>query len=173
MSSRKRTYVDKHPPYERRRVAVEFDQDEGRTHQSFRDQCDINMIFARFVKTNGELDHINPGSPMYGDFTDSYDLRESIERVARAQESFLLLPAKVKDLVNQDPARLLDAIADPAMHDDLVEAGFDLASVVPGYDTSGRDESPKELAEPAPTPEDSPPPKPSEPAGAGPAPSEA
>lgn len=164
--SEKRSFEKKHPPYRRTRVSKSFDQDEGRTHQSFKDQCDINKIFARFVKTGGNVDHINPGTPMYGDFTHSFDLRDSIERVSRANAAFAALPAAVRDLVNQDPAALLDAIADPEQHEALAEAGFNLGHLVPEGDVQS-----DQLPLPG-TPEPTPP-KPSEAAPEVAAPSEA
>ena len=49
------------------------------TKQSFREQCDINAIIARWQDT-GMLEHINKENPRYGDFSTSTDFRSALGR---------------------------------------------------------------------------------------------
>lgn len=51
------------------RVRLEFDPDQGRTHQSFKDECDINNIVATYART-GIVPHMARGKPQYGDVPD-------------------------------------------------------------------------------------------------------
>lgn len=57
-------------PYERHPVGISFDPDEGQTHQSFKDECDVNNIIDLHTRT-GLVTHLNPGSPQYGDCPES------------------------------------------------------------------------------------------------------
>jgi hypothetical protein len=56
-------------PHEVPRVSIEFDPDNGRTHQSFKDECDINRIVSTFART-GIVPHVQKGEPQYGDCPD-------------------------------------------------------------------------------------------------------
>lgn len=56
-------------PFARRRVSVAFDPKECRTHQSFRDECDINQILAQFGRT-GVMPSVARGRPQYGEVPD-------------------------------------------------------------------------------------------------------
>lgn len=55
-------------PFDRQRLQISFPE-VGRTKQSFKNQCDIDDIVARFQKT-GVLPQINPITPQYGDAPD-------------------------------------------------------------------------------------------------------
>lgn len=52
-------------PWERSRVSISFDPDEDLTHQSFKDECDINNIIDLHTRT-GIVNHLNRGTPQYG-----------------------------------------------------------------------------------------------------------
>lgn len=56
-------------PFVRRRVALKFDPEESRTHQSFADECDIDQILGQFART-GVINHLNPAKPQYGEVPD-------------------------------------------------------------------------------------------------------
>ncbi|AXL15424.1 internal scaffolding protein [Microviridae sp.] len=53
-------------PHEVPRVSISFDPEEGRTHQSFKDECDINRIVDTYART-GVIPHVQLGQPQYGD----------------------------------------------------------------------------------------------------------
>lgn len=53
-------------PWEREECSIWFDPDDGRTHQSFRDECDVNKILDLHVRT-GLVNHLNQGKPQYGE----------------------------------------------------------------------------------------------------------
>lgn len=57
-------------PWERHRVAISFDPQQGRTHQSFKDECDINAIIDLHTRT-GMVTHLNPGTPQFADCPES------------------------------------------------------------------------------------------------------
>lgn len=92
--------------------------------------ADINFIVARYKKT-GEL----PVARRAGMFSDMSlpDYKDAMDLMTTAQQSFALLPARVRAAFNNDPAALLDAldhVADPKVHQRLFEAGV-LASPPP------------------------------------------
>jgi len=85
--------------------------------------ADINHIVSRYKKT-GEL----PVSQRAGMFSDmsSVDLKEALDVVRSAEQSFAALPARVRASFNNDPntlLRALDASNDPRVHQYLFDAG--------------------------------------------------
>jgi hypothetical protein len=78
----------------RRRVSISFDPAEDRTQQSFKDECDINNIMARYLRT-GQLPASNR-EPVYLDTT-AFDFQAAQDLVARARGEFSLLPADERD----------------------------------------------------------------------------
>lgn len=110
----------------------------GRTKQSFKDECDINVIMRRYQVT-GELVHLNQRSPLFGDFPDM-DFQSAMAIVIQARENFATLPSEVRDRFANDPGRLLSFLQDPANREEAIKLGL------------------VRIAEqPAPTPEPSPP----------------
>lgn len=57
-------------PWERHRQSISIDPETGRTHQSFKDECDVDRIIELHTRT-GLVTHLNPGKPQYGDAPDS------------------------------------------------------------------------------------------------------
>lgn len=57
-------------PWERHRQSISIDPETGLTHQSFKDECDINNIIDLHTRT-GMVTHLNPGKPQYGVMPDS------------------------------------------------------------------------------------------------------
>lgn len=53
-------------PHERVRVRHSFDPEDGRTHQSFKDECDIHQIVDSYART-GLVNHLASGPVQYGD----------------------------------------------------------------------------------------------------------
>lgn len=56
-------------PYDRPRLAVSYDPDRGRTHQSFKDECDITRIVDTYARTGIIPTHRM--QPIYGDAPES------------------------------------------------------------------------------------------------------
>lgn len=93
------------------------------TKQSFSDECDINVIMARFEKT-GVLTSENAQSPRYGDFSDVIDYDESLRVVMEAEEAFMALPAKVRARFQNDPSEIIEFVRDPANLQEAVSLGL-------------------------------------------------
>lgn len=95
----------------------------SRTKQSFKDDCDINLIVERHAST-GIWDHLNPRQPTYGDFTLATALQDAIALVSSADDDFEALPAKVRALCDNDPVKLLQLSSEPGGFAELVNAGL-------------------------------------------------
>ena len=109
----------------RKRVSLDCGE-ELRTKQSFRDECDINVITAQYVRT-GLLSHTNRREPMYGDFSQSRDLKASLEAVSAAEAEFGALDAQVRAAAWNDPVRFLDMLASEEGCAELEAAGLVLS----------------------------------------------
>lgn len=103
---------------------VQYVNDEpSLTKQSESEDCDINVIMARFEKT-GLLTHSNDASPRYGDFADVVDYDESLRVVMEADEAFSSLPARVRARFENDPSQLIDFVRDPANKQEAINLGL-------------------------------------------------
>lgn len=108
--------------FERNRTQLTATED-GRTHQSFKDECDVNQILKRWRKS-GELNHLNTRQPTYGDFTNPTDYLTACTQVIAAQADFDSLSARIRDRMGNDPAKLLEYLADPANNEEAIELGL-------------------------------------------------
>lgn len=93
-----------------------------RTQQSFKDECDINVIMERFGKT-GQV----PGNlrvPSYDDFTGVTDFQSAMNAVREASENFMELPAKVRARFDNDPQLFLEFVASEDNRQEAVDLGL-------------------------------------------------
>ena len=104
-----------------RRVQIMFPE-ETMTKQSFREECDINNIMAKFQVT-GMATHINEHQPQYG-FATSHQFFESMQIVAKANTMFEELPSSIRAKFRNDPAQFLDFVQDPNNAEELREMGL-------------------------------------------------
>lgn len=79
--------------------------------ESFRDECDINKIMARYAKT-GHLPGLIQENPIYGDFSDTPTYMEAVQLVDRAETAFMALPAEVRAECGNEPAVFLERVTD-------------------------------------------------------------
>jgi len=93
---------------------------DGMTHQSFKDECDINSILNSWNKT-GELGHVNTYEGSYLDLTHVHDYQKSLELVMNAENAFADLDAKIRAKFDNDPAKLLAFIHSPNTTREMLE----------------------------------------------------
>lgn len=96
---------------------------QGATKQSFKDECDINRIMARYQVTGVLPEQLMPGNPQYVDVT-GIDYQNGMQQIAKAQSLFEGLPAKVRDRFKNDPAEFLNFAENPENQAALVEMGL-------------------------------------------------
>lgn len=97
----------------------------SRTKQSFRDECDVNLIVKNHGR-NGVVSHFNGAEPSFGDYTEAVDLKAAMDRVFEANETFASLPSAVRRVAGESPVEMLAMLQDPDGANDLVDAGLDL-----------------------------------------------
>lgn len=85
---------------DRKQVLARHVQD-GRTQKHMARATDINNILAKYKKT-GVIEHINRAMARYGDFSEYSDVAtlENMDKMAKAQASFEMLPAEVRNKFN-------------------------------------------------------------------------
>lgn len=104
--------------WDRNRQTIEF-AGVSRTKQSMKDECDINLIMKKFIKT-GAITHFAKHAGAYLDVP-AQDYRECLEILENAQNMFQELPAVIRRQFGDDPANFLDFVQDekniPAMRE--------------------------------------------------------
>lgn len=103
--------------------AISFEGEVSLTHQSFRDECDINHIMKRYEKT-GILDHVNKHQGAYGDFTQVASYQDALQVVSEAERMFLTLPARIRAEFDNDPGTFLQFATNPDNGERMVELGL-------------------------------------------------
>lgn len=95
---------------------------ESRTKQSFRDECDINRIMARYQNT-GVLEFVQKREARYADVS-AVDYQEACNLVAGAQSMFHELPSALRARFDNDPAQLLAFLDNPSNLQEAIELGI-------------------------------------------------
>lgn len=101
---------------------LEAEKPYGRTKQSFKDECDINTIIQRFLRT-GQLDLANKLEPRYGDCT-GIEFQSACQTVAAAKSLFAELPAALRNRFENEPAKFLDFVHDDRNIEEARELGL-------------------------------------------------
>lgn len=114
--------VVKHAYSPRTRVTVDCSGEPSRTKQSFKNECDINKIMAKFQRT-GAISHLAAHGARYGDFT-SQDFTEAMNTIAQVNTMFEELPSSLRDRFGNEPEAFLDFVQNPDNHDEMVELGL-------------------------------------------------
>ncbi len=96
---------------------------ESLTKQAFKDQVDINKIVAKYQKT-GMVNHLNQREPFYGDVSDIRTYQESLDVVNKAEELFMGMTADVRAKFHNDPAEMVEFLADEKNSDEAVKLGL-------------------------------------------------
>ncbi len=93
------------------KVVTQIGDNEAPAKQSFKDECDINMIMAKYQKT-GTLSHLATHGSRYG-FATSKDFRDCMETVKEAEALFAALPSAVRRKFGESPHSFLRFCENP------------------------------------------------------------
>lgn len=93
------------------------------TDQSSKKMCDINNIMKTYEKT-GMLPNLKQKIPRYIDNTLIPSLEEAFRITESAFSDFQKLPAIVRKLMDNDPSKMENFIADPANKEILLKHGI-------------------------------------------------
>lgn len=106
----------------RRRVAVTTPAGSEGAKQHFKKECDINFIVDQYQRT-GAIYHFNTRQPQYG-FAEAVDFREALEIVKQGQSVFDALPSSLRSKFENDPARFLEFVQNPANAEEMAQLGL-------------------------------------------------
>lgn len=104
------------------RQTVEFSL-PSQTKQSFKDECDINVIMGRYLRTGILPETLNQLNAQYGDVSD-VDFQSAMELVAGAQTLFNELPSSIRNRFQNDPGQFLAFTSDPKNRPEMAEMGL-------------------------------------------------
>lgn len=94
------------------------------TVQSEKDNCDINLIIKRSEKSGILPVRSDYANAMFGDFTEIPDYQTALNAVNAANETFMSLPAEIREQFSNDPAKFVDFAMDEANIDKLRDLGL-------------------------------------------------
>jgi phage internal scaffolding protein len=83
------------------------------TRQEFAEECDINVLMAKFEKTGIFPGSLNPNEPRYLDVSDVPDLMQAHNVLQEATAAFMALPATVRRDFDNDPLNFVTFAENP------------------------------------------------------------
>jgi phage internal scaffolding protein len=97
--------------------------EETKTEQSHKSEVDINNI----VKRAGNMELISKVAALqeivFDDVTGN-DFQENMNAIIKAKETFESVPSGIRRQFDNDPAKFLDFVYDPANKDELIKMGL-------------------------------------------------
>lgn len=117
--------------FDRERCATTFIGVRDRAKQSMKDQCDINLVMGRYLRS-GQIDHFAQHGASYG-FADSASFHDCMNIVVRAEEMFADLPAATRRRFGNSPGAFLDFIKDEANLPEMRKLGLALPEKAPEF----------------------------------------
>lgn len=112
-------------PYGERKkdVVLDCSESEIRTKQSFKRECDINHILAKYRKT-GLLDHVQKYQGRYEDITSAVDYQTALNVMLDAESAFNTLPSEVRKKFSNSPSDFLTFVSNPDNADEMANLGL-------------------------------------------------
>lgn len=95
-----------------RTKVMTLNTEPSKTHQSFKNECDINQIMSKFKKT-GMVTHLAKNKGVYMDISNAPDYQKALDTVLKAESAFMALPSQVRKELGNDPQNLMDLLKDP------------------------------------------------------------
>lgn len=92
------------------------------TKQSFKDECDINVLMKRYQQS-GVLPPVDGRERRYIDGS-SVDYHEAMLMVADARSAFMELSSSLRERFQNDPGRLLEFLEDSRNREEAVALGL-------------------------------------------------
>ena len=105
-----------------KRFQIKFDQNDGRTQQHQKDECDINLIIQRHTPEQIAL-MATQNEGHYGDAT-SVDYHAAQNIIANANTMFNELPSDIRNQFDNDPAAFLDFTSNEENYAEMRKMGI-------------------------------------------------
>lgn len=96
---------------------------KGGAKQSFREECDINKIIARYAKS-GLLTPVTSRPPAFVDVSLVGDYQSAVQNIEAAQGMFMNLPWEIRKEFSNSAAEFLDFCTDSDNEDRMRELGL-------------------------------------------------
>lgn len=96
--------------------------DPTRAQQQFADECDINTIVRKFGVT-GQLPY-DGRVPLDEDFYDLTSYQDALHALMEADQAFMTLSSDVRKRFDNDPAKFVQFVSDPANKDEWTKLGL-------------------------------------------------
>jgi len=109
-------------PLKKRPYAIIFPEAEGRTEQSHKNDCDINVIMQRALRGQASP-YVREDMGSYGDAT-TVSFHEANNIVANAKSMFEELPSKIRTRFHNDPGEFQEFIQDDSNRSEAEELGL-------------------------------------------------
>lgn len=101
--------------------------DEPGADQSFKDDCNINVIMERAARGAEMIDPVvmNGKVGQYLDLSNApEDYHHAQNIILDTQERFNAFPARIRNRFENDPGLMLEFLADPSNKDEAIELGL-------------------------------------------------
>lgn len=97
---------------------------ESRTKQSFKDECDINNVVSRWMKSGIAGSSFNASTGSFLDVSNVPDYHTAMNVVLNAQRLFSELPSVVRERFKNDPGEYLRFMDDPNNTEEAIKLGL-------------------------------------------------
>lgn len=104
-------------------MVATVNEEPSKTQQQFKDECDVNNIVKKY-ETTGEWLHLTKRQGVYADVSEIKDYHQSLDKVQRANDAFMSLPAEMRLRFKNDPGQLLEFLADPKNKEEGIKLGL-------------------------------------------------
>lgn len=92
--------------------------------QSTKDQADVNKIVAKYRRT-GTITHLrNTQNGVYADLTQITNYQDCLNTIIRANESFMAMPAELRQKFDNDPSKLISYLQDEKNYEESMDLGL-------------------------------------------------
>lgn len=109
--------------------------DASLTQQHFAEECDINTIVDRFMRTGVMPEGVL--TPSYADFDEVVDFQSAQNAIRAAQENFFRMPAEIRARFQNSPQVFLEFFGDPANQEEAIKLGLATRRVSPDKQIDG------------------------------------
>ena len=104
---------------------IDFGKEKSLTRQADAEECNIEVVLQRCAASNEML--FPKVQPMYVDFTGVEDFVTQQNRRAKFIAAFEMQPAKFREKFSNDPAVLVEFMADPKNRKECFDLGIFVA----------------------------------------------
>jgi len=101
---------------------VIINDDPSLTQQHFKEECDVNNIINKFIKTG--VMPLGTRKPQYGDFSAVPDYQQAQDQLNQAKDAFSQMPSAIRKRFNNDPAELIKFVLDPKNREEAIKIGL-------------------------------------------------